>query len=75
MYSEQLALMLFMAATQLTNPQAKAPAGPGLDDARHAMIRAVKEPELMAALSLRAKRADMRRRNVVASQTMLASAD
>jgi hypothetical protein len=75
MYSEQLAIMLFMAATQLANPQAKTPSGPAVEDARHAMIRAVKEPELVAALSLRAKRAGMRKWNAVASQTMLASAE
>lgn len=75
MYSEQLAIMLFMAATQLAHPQAKAPAGPVVEDARHAMIRAVKEPELVAALSLRAKRLDLRKQNSVASQTMLASVD
>jgi hypothetical protein len=75
MYSEQLAIMLLMAATQLANPQAKAPAGPALEDARHAMIRAVKEPELVAALSPRAKRAGMRRQQVIARQTMLASVD
>lgn len=75
MYSEQLAIMLFMAATQLANPQAKAPSGPVVQDARHAMIRAVKEPELVAALSLRAKRMDMRKHNTITSQTMLASVD
>lgn len=75
MYSEQLALMLFMAATQLAGPQAKLHAGPVVEDARHAMIRAVREPELMAALSLRARRADMRKQQAIASQTMLASAD
>lgn len=74
MYSEQLAILLFMAATQVANPHAGAPAGPVVEDARHAMIRAVKEPELMAALSLRAKRMEMRRQNAVAGQTMLASA-
>ncbi len=75
MYSENLVVMLLMAAAQVTSPQAKAPSGPVVEDARHAMIRAVKEPELVAALSLRAKRMDVRKRNAVASQTMLASAD
>lgn len=75
MFSEQLAIMLFLAATQVANPQAKAPSGPVMEDARHAMIRAVKEPELVAALSQRAKRVDMRKQNAIASQTMLASAN
>lgn len=75
MYSENLVVMLLMAAAQLTNPQAKAPSGPVVEDARHAMIRAVKEPELVAALSLRAKRPDMRKQQAIASQTMLASAE
>lgn len=75
MYSEQLAIMLFMAVAQLAGPQAKPHAGPVVEDARHAMIRAVKEPELVAALSLRARRVDMHRQQAIASQTMLASAE
>ena len=75
MYSEQLAIMLIMAVTQMNGPQAKPPAGPVAEDARHAVIRAVKEPELVAALSLRAKRPGMHRLQAISSQTMLASAD
>lgn len=75
MISEQLAIMLLMAASQATHPQANTPSGPVLEDARHAVIRAVKEPELVAALSLRAKRPDLRKRNALTSQTMLASAE
>jgi hypothetical protein len=75
MYSEQLALMLLMAAVQSTNPHAKVPSAPVVEDGRQAMIRAVKEPELVAALSLRAKRLEMRKQNTVIGQTMLASAD
>lgn len=75
MFSEQLAIMLFLAATQVANPQAKAPTGPGMQDARHAMIRAVREPELAAALSLRATRVNMRKQHAVADHTLLASAE
>lgn len=75
MYSEQLAIMLLMAATQVANPQAKVASGPVLEDGRHAMIRAVKEPELVAALSLRAKRLEPRKQNAAVGRTMLASAD
>jgi hypothetical protein len=73
MYSEQLAIMLFMAVAQAASPQAQIPPSPISLDARHAMIRAVKEPELMAALSLRAKRSGMRNLTAIGRQTMLAS--
>ncbi|MCP5277252.1 MAG: hypothetical protein H6935_02700 [Thiobacillus sp.] len=75
MFSEQLAIMLFLAATHATNPQAMVPSGPAVEDARHAVMRAVKEPELVAALSLRVKRLGLRKRNAVSSQTMLASVE
>lgn len=75
MYSENLVVMLLMAATQMHGPQIKPPNGPTAQDARHAVIRAVKEPELVAALSLRAKRLDQRKQNALAGQTMLASVD
>lgn len=75
MYSENLAVMLLMVAAQVSQPQAKVPSSPVAEDARHAMIRAVKEPELVAALSLRAKRAPMRKQPAIASQTLLASAE
>jgi hypothetical protein len=75
MYSENLVVMLLMAATQMHGPQIKPPNGPIAQDARYAMIHAVKEPELVAALSLRAKRPEMRKQNAVSSQTMLASAN
>lgn len=74
MFSEQLAIMLLLAATQVNGPQAKPPAGPAVEDARHAMIRAVKEPELVAALSMRVKRPGLRQQ-AISSHTMLASAD
>lgn len=75
MYSEQLALMLFMAATQLAGTQIKPPSGPMVEDGRQAMIRAVKEPELVAALSLRAKRSDLRKLQSIRSHTLLARID
>jgi len=75
MFSEQLAIMLLLAASQVQGPQANSTSGPVAQDGRHAVIRAVKEPELVAALTLRAKRLDMRKQNAVASQTLLASAD
>lgn len=75
MFSEQLALILFVTASQMAPYQAKAPTGPIVEDGRHAMIRAVKEPELVAALSKRAKRAGMRKQSGLAEATMLASAD
>ncbi len=75
MFSEQFAIILLMAAAHApahpvdTSKVAMAP------DARHAVIQAVKEPELVAALSLRAKHAGAYRRQIVTNQTMLASAD
>ncbi|MEW6677154.1 MAG: hypothetical protein AB1421_04470 [Pseudomonadota bacterium] len=74
MYSENLVVMLLMAATQATSPQVKAPVAPVVEDARHAIIRSVKEPELVAALSLRVKRPGMRVQPVISSQTLFASA-
>ena len=73
MFSEQLALMLFMAATQLNTPTVPSKQGPVVEDARHAMIRNIKEPELVAALKLRTKRPGMRSAPEVSSPTMLAS--
>lgn len=73
MFTEQLAVMFFIAAAQMAPYQTK-PA-PAAEDARHALIRAVKEPELVAALSLRAKRAGMRKQPAIAAETMLARAD
>ena len=75
MYSEQLALMLFIAAAQMAPHHTKPLTGPAIEDPRHALIRAVKEPELVAALSLRAKRVGMRKQPAVASETLLAQAD
>ncbi|MEW5769901.1 MAG: hypothetical protein AB1831_05985 [Pseudomonadota bacterium] len=75
MYSEQLAIMLFMAATQLSGPQGVPPHGPAAENPRHALIRAVREPELMAALSLRARRLDAHQGHALADRTLLASAD
>jgi hypothetical protein len=75
MYSENLVVLLFMAAAQVSTLQTSAPSGPVVEDARHAMIRAVKEPELVVALSQRAKRIDARKQHTVPSQTLLASAD
>lgn len=75
MFSEQLAVMLFLAAAQMAPYQAKVPATPAAADARQTLIRAVKEPELVAALSLRAKRAGIRKLPVVVEGTMLARAD
>ena len=75
MYSEQLAIMLFIAAAQMAPHHIKPLNGPAVEDPRHALIRAVKEPELVAALSLKAKRAGMRKQPVMAAETMLACAD
>jgi hypothetical protein len=75
MYSEQLAIMLFMAVTQVTHPQIKQAPGPVLEDARQAVIRSVREPELVAALSLRAKRIELRKQRTSAEYTLLASSD
>ncbi len=75
MFSEQLAVMLFIAAAQMAPHQPNPPATPAAGDVRHALIRAVKEPELVAALSLRAKRAGMRKQPAVASETLLARVD
>jgi hypothetical protein len=73
MFSEQLAVMLFIAASQLNTPNLQAPRGPVVEDGRQTMIRNIKEPELVAALKLRAKRPGMRTAPEVSSPTMLAS--
>lgn len=73
MYSEQLALMLFIAAAQMAPHHIKPLNGPAFEDPRHALIRAVKEPELVAALSLKAKRAGMRKQPTLSGDTFLAS--
>lgn len=75
MFSEQLAVMLILASAQVSAPRPKAPANPFVEDARHAVIRAVKEPELVAALSLRAKRSGMRMQPARGGETMLAWAN
>lgn len=75
MYSEQLAIMLFLAAVQANGPQAGPFMGPTARDARHAMIQAVKEPELVAALTLRASKAGKRPPLAVPRHTLLASAE
>ena len=75
MYSEQLALMLFIAAAQMAPHHIKPLNGPSFEDPRHAIIRAVKEPELVAALSLRAKRAGMRKQPRMAEEMVLASVE
>lgn len=75
MFSEQLAVMLLLAASQVQGPQASPSSGPVAQGARHALIRGVREPELVAALSLRARRMETHWRNAMASQTLLASAD
>lgn len=75
MYSEQLALMLFIAAAQMAPHHIKPLNGPAFEDPRHALIRAVKEPELVAALSLRAKRAGMRKLPRMAGEMVLARAE
>jgi hypothetical protein len=49
--------------------------GPAFEDPRHALIRAVKEPELVAALSLRAKRAGLRKQPRMAGEMVLASVE
>jgi hypothetical protein len=72
MFSEQLAIMLFLAAAHGAQPQAMAPPGPALEDGRQALIRGVKEPELVTALSRRAKRLGMQKHTPLLSQTMLA---
>lgn len=64
MFSEQLAFMLFLAAAHATKPQAMVSSGSAVEDARNAVMRAVKEPELVAALSLRVQRLDLRKRKV-----------
>ena len=48
MFSEQLAIMLFLAATHWQTPS-QGPIGPVMEDTRHAMIRA-EGAELVAAL-------------------------
>jgi len=56
MYTEHLAILLLLAAAQGSGPVPKAHHGPFLDEGRQSIVRAVKEPELVAALSLRGKR-------------------
>jgi hypothetical protein len=75
MYSEQLAIMLFMALTQASGHLLKPQAGPVLEDGRQAIIRAVREPELMAALSHRARRVELSQSHSPAGHTLLASAN
>ena len=75
MYSEQLAIMLFIAAAQMAPHHIKPLNGPAFEDPRHALIRAVKEPELVAALSLRATRAGMRKQPRMAGEMVLASVE
>lgn len=75
MYSEQLALMLFIAAAQMAPHHIKPLNGPAFEDPRHALIRAVKEPELVAALSLKAKRAGLRKQPRMAGEMVLASVE
>lgn len=67
MYSEHLALWLLLVAAQAHTPHALPPPPPA--DARHALIRALREPELVAALSQRLPRAA----HLPAPQTRLAS--
>lgn len=71
MFTEQLAVMIFIAAAQMAPYQSK----PAAEDARHALIRAVKEPELVSALSMRAKRAKAMKHSVVVEETLMASAN
>lgn len=73
MFSEQLVVMLVLAAAQVHAPQNGMPTPPVPQDARQAVIQAVKEPELVAALSLRAKRLEAHKHKAIVSQTMLAS--
>ncbi|HNQ03518.1 MAG TPA: hypothetical protein PKH69_02790 [Thiobacillaceae bacterium] len=71
MLTEQFALMLVLAAAQLHAPQTTSV--PADRDVRQAMIQAVKEPELVTALSLRAKRLERPRQDAVVNRTLLAS--
>lgn len=73
MYSEQLAILLLMAAAHTPGPQARPPQVPFADDPRHGVIQAVREPELVAALSLRAKRPGLRVPPPIATKTLFAS--
>ena len=75
MYTEHLAIMLLMAATQTPTPHAQ----PVVQQAPlQQVIRAMKEPELVAALNQRAARQSVRlmarKSPAISAQTMLASA-